>query len=242
MQMSLTYLAVWALCGARFIVIDPMAWLQMLVRAHVAANTDVQTLPGGSLSDKELQEGLMAGYGTRARRKHFQRHARKLGAHRSMQQALLTEEDQNSNNISASSEDDSRIPNSASCSAKTPAPAAGTSVATGRLFEGSCSSTHGSVQEHDANAVATTVSKETHSIDETAADAAQTSERPINRGEQNQSAAPRTSVTDLGRGGHFWHGERYGSLLGKMQTTPRLQLRSMHYHATRGLYCVWGRR
>ena len=156
----------------------------------------------------------MAGYGARARRKHMQRHARKLGARHSMQQALVIEGDQNSNTISESTEDDSRIPNSASCNAKTPALAAGTSVAAERPFEGSCSSTHGSVQEQDATAEATTTSEEKHSSDETATDAAQTAERPINGGEHSQSAAPRTSATDLGRGGHFWHGERYGSLLG----------------------------
>lgn len=169
----------------------------------------------------------MAGYGTRARRKHVQRHARRLGAHHSMQQApSVTTGDQNSNHISESSEDDSHIPNSASSTVETPAVAAGSPVriATEYLFKGSSGSTHGSVQEQAATAKATSMSKDQHGGDETAAAAAQTSDRAPHGGEQGQSAAPRTSVTDLGRGGHFWHGERYSSLLGETQTAWLLQL------------------
>ena len=47
---------------------------QALVRAYVGVSTaaaDVQQ----PLTEQELQEGLMAGFGARARRKHMQRHA-----------------------------------------------------------------------------------------------------------------------------------------------------------------------
>ena len=209
---------------------DCTAWPQMLVRAHVAANTDVNTLPGGPLSGKELQEGLMAGYGSRARRKHVQRHARKLSALGSMQQALsVTREDQDSNHVSESSEEDSHTPNNATSDVDHSSVAAGTTerVGTGHSLIGSIHH-HGHDKQQESTADAALLSNSQHDSTGGAADAAQTPERPAAYDKQPQSGAPKTSVTDLGRGGHFWHGERYSSLLGQRQSVECLPLLCMY--------------
>ena len=217
-----------------------MIWLQMLVRAHVAANTDLQTLQGGPLSAEELQEGLMAGYGSRARRKHVQRHARKLSAHRSMQQVLsVTRDDQDSNHISESSEEDSHISNSASSDVANPDAAAVTTEnsGTGYLLRGRICSTHGRDMQREVTADAALMSNSQHNSVGAAADTARTSERPPACDEHHQSRAPKTSVTDLGRGGHFWHGERYSSLLGQadcIATAPLDTILESAYCSRRG--------
>lgn len=54
-------------------------FVQALVRAYVRGSTD-DTAEQQQLTDEELQEGLMAGFGARARRKHMQRHAASLAA------------------------------------------------------------------------------------------------------------------------------------------------------------------
>lgn len=54
-------------------------YVQALVRAYVRGSTaDISGQEG--LTDEELQAGLMAGFGARARRKHMQRHAASLAA------------------------------------------------------------------------------------------------------------------------------------------------------------------
>ena len=57
----------------------PACSVQALVRAYVGGSTaDAETQE--PLTDEELQEGLMAGFGARARRKHMQRHAASLAS------------------------------------------------------------------------------------------------------------------------------------------------------------------
>ena len=191
---------------------DRMVWLQMLVRAHVAANTDVETQPGGALSEEELQEGLMAGYGSRARRKHMQRHANR----RSAQQAPpAVQEDEDSVHVSESSENDEAALDSAlQANADDPDAAAGTVTAAAGVAYPSCElrqSSTSSLQQQGMTAQAGEMSEDLQSSARAASRAAEPSERPPTHDEQHRSAAPKTSATDLGRGGHFWHGERYSS-------------------------------
>lgn len=186
--------------------------LQMLVRAHVAANTDVETRPGGALSDEELQEGLMAGYGSRARRKHLQRHAKK----RSAQQAPpAMQEAEDSAHIAESSEDEEAALDSASqADADEPDAAAGaTNAADGTCATGEASHiATSSVVQQGVTADASEMSNYQQSSAGAPSNAAQTSDRPPAC--ELQRKPQRTSATDLGRGGHFWHGERYSFWLG----------------------------
>ena len=236
---------------------DIVILLQMLVRAHVAANTNIQILPHGPLSDEELQEGLMAGFGARARRKHVQRHAQKFNAQQSTQQAAHMEcKDQESMQESESSQDEKQPPSSIG----TDAPEAA-DIQKGSEHHSMQQATRirrrdvksqqdsessedekqiGSVAASDTNGHAaarkapgaslpqaestwppdSSMQREASAADHSqtneglhrsstaAEDAHQPSGGTSASSEKAQISAPNASVTDLARGGHFWHGER----------------------------------
>ena len=236
---------------------DIVILLQMLVRAHVAANTTIQVLPSGPLSDEELQEGLMAGFRARARRKHVQRHAQKSNAQQSTQQAAYTDcLDQESMQESESSQDDKQIPSSRGTDAPEPAiiqegseylsmqqatrilcrdaksqedsesledekqigGGAASDInghAAAKKASGAPSPQAESTQppdrsmQQEASTADHSQTEEGHHRSSTAAeDAHQFSGGASAGSEKAQTSAANASVTDLARGGHFWHGER----------------------------------
>ena len=198
----------------------------MLVRAHVAANTDIPALSGGPLSEEELQEGLMAGFGARARRRHAQRQERKRSARVSTQQGPpVTHEAEGSAHVSQSSEDDEQTHHSA---ASSHAAAGIRDVAGGaHCLKGCGQFAHGSTQQQDMAADAAENSPDMHSCDEAAPDEAQSSGSLPACKEPHSSSAPKASVTELGRGGHFWHGERYSSPLSRPQDAWQLHMQTV---------------
>ncbi len=155
----------------------------------------------------------MAGYGSRARRKHMHRHATK----RSVRQApSAVPGDEGSAHVSQSSEDDMSTHDSAlAAHANEPSAAASTVYAEGVLPSAMESNepTPTGMPQQQGMADATEKSKDQQDSAEVASDASHSSGKPLAGDKQHQSAAPKTSATDLGRGGHFWHGERYSSLL-----------------------------
>lgn len=199
-----------------------MAWLQMLIRAHVAANTAVQTPLGGPLSDAELQEGLMAGFGARARRKHIQRHAARSGGRNGLQQVGLDNSQERVSrpqdgvvSDSATSADEQQALSSTynasiNCSGACKPASSIENVHHQRLdmqagrsvFEGcNVEDTWGEAVQLDSS---TPVEAE---LEVQACE--QTSPSKANLGmiaAEGQNG--RNLVADLGRGGNFWHGER----------------------------------
>ena len=243
-----------ALCTLLY---DIVILLQMLVRAHVAANTNIQILPRGPLSDEELQEGLMAGFGARARRKHVQRHAQKSNAQQSTQQvARMDCKDQESMQESESSQDEKQVPSSIGTDAPEAADiqngsehhsvqqatrirrrdvkrqedseseedekqmeggAAGDTIghAAAKKAPGAPPSQAESTwppdssMQQEASKADHSQTIEGHHGSSTAAEDAHKSSGGTSAGsEKAQTSAPNASVTDLARGGHFWHGER----------------------------------
>ena len=206
-------------CLAKRYGLTPTCQKQMLVRAHVAANTGVQTLPGGPLSDGELQEGLMAGFGGRARRKHMQRHAARTGSQPGMQQmpdsvehgtstVQLSDTSDNDEQAASSTSNEAAVPTSE----QTTASAADSEVEAVHFNstqpqskhgaqEGSSSETDKALQdEPDAAAV---------SVEQSQPHMGSAAGRGEPHGEAAAGLAAGASATDSGRGGHFWHGERY---------------------------------
>ena len=199
--------------------LTPTCQVQMLVRAHVAANTGVQTLLGGPLSDEELQEGLMAGFGGRARRKHMQRHAARTGSQPGMQQMPdSTQRDENTVQPSDTSDDEVQAVSSPSNGAvlhtrgQTPAQAAfpvekpvhSSSTYLQRepdAHKGSSSETNKALQDGPGAAAVSVEQSQPHM------DSPAGREEP--QGEAAAGLAAGAPATDSGRGGHFWHGERY---------------------------------
>ena len=199
-----------------------MAWLQMLVRAHVAANTAVQTPLGGPLSVAELQEGLMAGFGARARRKHIQRHAARSGGRNGLQQVVPNNSQERVSrpqdgfvSDSATSADEKQAlssTNNASINCSGACKPASSienvhhqrsDMQAGRsVFEG-CKAeyTWGEAVQLDS-ITPLEAELEVQPCEQTSPSKADLG--MIAAGGQNG----RTSVADLGRGGNFWHGER----------------------------------
>ena len=192
--------------------------VQMLVRAHVAANTGLQTLPGGPLSDGELQEGLMAGFGGRARRKHMQRHAARTGSQHGTQQtpdsvkhatSTLQPSDTSDNNEQAASSTSNEA--AFQNSKQTTAPAADPEAEDVRSSSTGLQRKHGAHEgsSGEANkalqsapgAAAVSVEQSQPRMDSPAG-------RAEPQGEVAAGLAAGAPATDSGRGGHFWHGER----------------------------------
>ena len=205
-------------CHAKRYGLTPTCQVQMLVRAHVAANTVVQTLPGGPLSDGELQEGLMAGFGGRARRKHMQRHAARTGSQPGMQQTPdSVEHGTTTVQLSDTSDNDEPAATSTSNEAAVPTSEQTTSSA----VDSEDQVVHlNSTQPQSKHAAQECSSSETDKALQDGPDAAAVSvEQPqphigsaAGRGEPQDEAAAGLAAgapaTDSGRGGHFWHGER----------------------------------
>ena len=204
-------------CFAEQYRLTLMCLLQMLVRAHVAANTGVQTLPGGPLSDGELQEGLMGGFGGRARRKHMQRHAARTGSQPGMQPdsvehgtstVQLSDTSDNDEQAASSTSNEAAVPTSE----QTTASAADFEVEAVHFNstppqikhgaqEGSSSETDKALQdEPDAAAV---------SVEQSQPHMGSAAGRGEPHGDAAAGLAAGAPATDSGRGGHFWHGERY---------------------------------
>ena len=191
----------------------------MLVRAHVVANTGLKTLPGGPLSDGELQEGLMAGFGGRARRKHIQRHAARTGRQPSPQQTPdSSKHDKSTPQPSDTSEHEKQAVSNPSNGAALHTTGQTTALAASSVeetvhasrtypqrehgaYEGSSGETNEALQ-NGPGAAALSVEQLQKHMDSSAG-----REEP-----QGGAAAGLTAgapATDSGRGGHFWHGERY---------------------------------
>lgn len=198
-------------------VCDEMASLQMLVRAHVAANTTVQTLPSGALSGEELQEGLMAGFDARARRKHVERHAARSASRQGKQQMPRSDDkgrvslqdresiEEEKHEASAYSDANGHARQSAAIHARDTPAEDHESSSTGLQQEGSEA---GLPREDDANLMedqSIAATAEEHSLQPCKEGALSSGDAQLAAAERQ---AARTSVRDLGRGGHFWHGER----------------------------------
>ena len=173
----------------------------------------------------------MAGFGVRARRRHAQRQERKRNARISTQQGPpVTHEAESSAHVNLTSEDDEQTHHSAASSAASPHTAAGIGdIAGGANYPVGCNQnpTHSSNQQQDVAADAAELSRDQHSCDKAAPDEAQSSGSLPACKEPHSSSAPKASVTEMGRGGHFWHGERYSSHLSHWQDAWQLQIQTM---------------
>ena len=194
--------------------------VQMLVRAHVAANTGLQTLTGGPLSDVELQEGLMAGFGGRARRKHIQRHAARTGSQPSTQQMPdSTKHDASALQPSDTSDNEKQAVSSPSNGAALHISEQATAVAAEHEVEAVHSSSIYRQREHGAHESPSSETDKSLQNGPGAAAVCVEQSRPHMDSaagrEETQGVAAAAGLaagapaTDSGRGGHFWHGERY---------------------------------